>query len=149
VTARHPIKGFTLIELIIVVSVIGIIAMIGYPSYLDHIRKSRRSDAESALFEIAQRQERFYAQNATYTTDLENDLGYSVDGDGYHVVGSNAFYRANMLAPDANCPIPTCFRVEAIPNGGQVNDRIQQFVLWSTGQKQKLVDGALSTGWKL
>jgi type IV pilus assembly protein PilE len=41
----HAAKGFTLIELMIVVAVVGILAAIAYPSYQDSVRKSRRADA--------------------------------------------------------------------------------------------------------
>ncbi len=51
-------KGFTLIELMIVVAIIGILATIAYPSYQDQVRKSRRASAMIAVEEVAQAQER-------------------------------------------------------------------------------------------
>jgi type IV pilus assembly protein PilE len=42
-------RGFTLLELMIVVAVIAILASVAYPSYLDSVRKSRRADAQAAL----------------------------------------------------------------------------------------------------
>ena len=77
-------KGFTLIELMIVVAIIGIIGAIAFPSYDSYIKKSRRADAKVGLTKIADRQERFYLQNNTYSvsmtalgfTDSNSDEGY-------------------------------------------------------------------------
>ena len=60
-------KGFTLIELMIVVAVIAILAAIAYPSYQDSVRKSRRADAKAVVLNAAQILERCYTQNNVYT----------------------------------------------------------------------------------
>ena len=65
-------KGFTLIELMVVVAIIGVLGAIGYPSYDSYMKKSRRSDAKVALQKMADRQERFYLQNNTYTNNAAN-----------------------------------------------------------------------------
>jgi type IV pilus assembly protein PilE len=63
-------SGFTLIELMIVVVIIGVLAAIAYPSYQDQARKTRRADAKAALMELASRQEKYFAQCSTYTTNI-------------------------------------------------------------------------------
>lgn len=75
---RRPyfsMRGFTLIELMVVVIIIGIISAIAYPSYTQYIRKARRAEAKSMLQEIQLVQERYRANNNTYGT-LTN-LGWS------------------------------------------------------------------------
>lgn len=62
---RQP-KGFTLIELMIVMVIIGILGAIAYPAYSNHLQKSRRVDAQAALLELAQYMERYYTTNGTY-----------------------------------------------------------------------------------
>ena len=65
---RHTAAGFSLLELMIVVAILGILATIAYPSFRDQIRKSRRSDAYSAVSSILLLQEKYRANHATYGT---------------------------------------------------------------------------------
>lgn len=60
-------KGFTLVELLIVVLILGIFARIAWPYYLDTTMKSGRSDAKVALNEVAQRLQRCFTSASTYT----------------------------------------------------------------------------------
>ncbi len=74
---RRYMRGVTLMELMIVVVVIGILTAVAYPSYRQYAAKAKRNEAKSALLQIATLQERFYLQNATYTTDMTK-LGFPV-----------------------------------------------------------------------
>lgn len=59
-------RGFTLIEVMIVVAIIGVLASIAYPSYQEYVRKSRRAEGRTAMMEMLQQQERYMTQNNTY-----------------------------------------------------------------------------------
>ena len=52
-------RGFTLIELMVAVAIVAIVAMIAIPSYTAQMVKSRRSSAEAALMDIAQREQQY------------------------------------------------------------------------------------------
>jgi len=90
-------KGFTLIELMIVIVIIGLLSAIAIPSYRDFVVRSNRADAKVALTEMANLQEKFYSEFGTYGDDPD-DLNYPVAiGDHYNVSIRNATATTYML----------------------------------------------------
>ena len=63
-------RGFTLIEVMIVVAIVAILATIALPSYQDSVRKSRRADAVLALQRIQIEQEKFRAECSSFAAGL-------------------------------------------------------------------------------
>lgn len=70
--AANKRNGFTLIELMIALVVVALLSAVAFPSFMDTIRKSRRSEAFTALNCAQQAQERWRAGNASYTSNLTN-----------------------------------------------------------------------------
>jgi type IV pilus assembly protein PilE len=70
------IKGFTLIEVMIVVAIIGILASVVYPSYTDFVVSSNRAEAPQQLVRLANLQEQLFVDSRFYTNDLSK-LGVS------------------------------------------------------------------------
>ena len=119
-------RGFTLMELMIVVAIIGIIAAIGYPSYRDQVIKSRRADGMSALLELADRLERHYSDVGTYKQ--ADDSNTTVD-DVFPSFSSD-YYTLTIDAQDN-----IGFTVSAARKGTQVKDKCGTFTLNSQGVK--------------
>lgn len=100
-TRRRLLGGFTLIELMITVAILGIIGAIALPTFFDAIRKSRRTDAFTALSAVQQAQERWRANNPTYTDQLTALPSASVPGLGLPAVTTNGHYAIAIDSPTA------------------------------------------------
>jgi type IV pilus assembly protein PilE len=97
--------GFTLIELMITIVVASVLIAIAIPSYSSQMRKSRRTDAKSALLSLASRQERFYSTNTAYTNDAKN-LGMNSTSNTLfqYTVGSSYYQVSACISTTTTIP---------------------------------------------
>ncbi len=80
-------RGFSLIEVLVVISIVCILASITVPSYSRHIDKSRRSDGIVALLRIQLAQEQQRTLHGAYSSDLrELGFGRPLSSDGYYAL---------------------------------------------------------------
>lgn len=104
-------KGFTLIELMIVIVIVGIIASIALPIYNESIRKSKRSEGVAALANYAQRFERCFTESFSYTGDncpAENDGSNNPTENGYYDIKVERTETTYMLTAESNFTDARC-----------------------------------------
>jgi type IV pilus assembly protein PilE len=136
-----PPGGFSLIELMVVVAIATILFAVAVPSYMLYVRQSRRTEARTAVLDLAGREERFFSTNGATYTAVPGNLGYTALGVP---IGSGYYSLAVCTVPPAaSCPpsvIATApaYTVTATPVAGQsqVNDaQCTSFSVDSAGQQ--------------
>jgi type IV pilus assembly protein PilE len=90
------IRGFSLIELVVTMLVVSLLAAIAIPGYSNYVRKSRRTEAKTALLDLASLEERYLTTRNTYTTDSAT-LGYAA-GNNWPITIGGAYYRISIPA---------------------------------------------------
>ena len=152
-------RGFTLIELMVVVVIASILLAIAVPSYMGNIRQSRRTEAKTAVLDLAGREERFFATNGVNYSQLPTDMGYPALGAAVSV--GSGYYGLSVCVPAAagcggTANPPATWAVPAAPNylviatpiGGQsqVNDtQCAAFFVDSTGRQMAISNTGVDT----
>ena len=136
--------GFSLIELMVTIVIVAILAVIAYPSYEEHVRKTRRSDGQGALLDLANRMERYYTRTNTYATaTIDTDPGTDVLASADSTEG---YYTLSITAQTA-----TSYALQATPKSGtpQAHDaRCGNLTLTSAGVKGASGPAGASECWR-
>ena len=135
--------GFTLIELMIVITIVGILAAVALPAYQNHTRKARRSEAQQLMLDIVTKQERYILEMRAYT-NLFSTAGLNLPSiDDWDCTANtnlrcdNNFYQ---IAVAVTSP-PPAYTITATAIGAQAGDGIMTL----TNLGAKTLDG--NTGW--
>jgi type IV pilus assembly protein PilE len=123
-TRRHKAKpaGFTLIELMIAVAIVGILATIAAVSYQRQVMQSHRTDARTALLDLAGREEKLFSTTNQYS-GIPSVLGYgtATTAVSFPVGSSNGtnYYNVLITTPDPAQPANTnSYTITATPIPG-------------------------------
>jgi type IV pilus assembly protein PilE len=123
-------RGFTLIELMVVVMVIAVLSAIAIPSYLEQSRKGRRADAMRAVSEYQLAMERWRSENPCYGQSGGSCPTFTASGTYPAAPTSDSGFYTFTLGTAT----PTAYSVTATPAGRQSGDRCGNLVLnWSAG----------------
>jgi len=126
-------RGFSLIELMVVVAVVAILASVAYPNYRESTLKSRRGQAKADLVEIAQILERRYTVNNSYAGAVP-------------VLSDSSALQHYRFEPESLAAGAQAFTLTATPTGGQAADACGALTLTHTGQKGQQ-SGTLASCW--
>jgi type IV pilus assembly protein PilE len=111
--------GFTLIELMIAVAIVGILATIAATSYQRQVMQSHRTDARTALLDLAGREEKLFSTTNQYSA-IPSVLGYgaATTAVSFPVGSSNGtnYYNVLITTPDPLQPAnPNSYTITATP----------------------------------
>lgn len=121
-------RGFTLVELVVVVAIIGLLVAIAVPSYQNHLRKARRAEAQTYLLDLANVQQQYLLDARTYALDP----GATTTLNKPPPAGVSNFYDILVVAGAAN---PSYLLTARAKTGPQLTDG--DLTLDSSGAKTR------------
>lgn len=138
---RAASRGFTLVELMLVVVILGVLLAVAFPSYLDSVRKGRRAEGIAGLTAIQQAQERFRANNATY-----GNLSVPADAATLPNASNTTANGRYTLAVTGNTA--SGYTVTATAVGGQAADTVCAVMgVRATGGNLRYGSGSAAIDW--
>lgn len=105
--AQSKQRGFTLLEVMVVIIIIGILAAFAYPSYLSYVRNARLQNAKADLAVAQNMLEKYYAQNSSFhkagTTPTAYPTEILTNISGNNKYFNIAFYSEDKAGDPAKC----------------------------------------------
>lgn len=127
-------KGFSLVELMVVIAIVAILSVIAIPSFQQYVLESNRKEGQMALLQAQMAVERFYSQNMRYPKDRAEYL----EASGNLANSSTQLYSISYRPPSFN---GDSYELSVLPNsawGTKQNQDLgcQWLAIDNTGKKQ-------------
>ena len=141
-------KGFTLIELMIVVAIVGILAGLAYPSYTDYVLRAKRGDAKVGLLNLQMAQEKYRANCPQYASGIDATTRTCVSGGNHDLVTAttspDGHYTLAISSGSAGA-----YTITATPNHTDATCGTLSIVVTSAGEsKTETGTGDADDCWK-
>jgi type IV pilus assembly protein PilE len=139
--------GFTLVELAVTMVIAAVLAAIAIPAYSNYVLKAHRTEAKSALLDLASLEERYYTAFNKYT-QTPTDLGYSgtgtpfTVGSGYYSITTLSFIAATPPTTALPGGVPATYTITATAVGNQLKDTACRTFTVSSAGVQEARDAA-------
>jgi type IV pilus assembly protein PilE len=131
---RRIARGFSLIELMIVVAIIAVLAALAYYNYSRYAFRARRADGREMLMRVAAAEERYYTNFNAYTTALTDPpppgLGFS------NATSERGYYTVAVALANGGAS----YTLTATPGSAQTGDTCGNLTLTDTGVKNQSGD---------
>ncbi|HSA91020.1 MAG TPA: type IV pilin protein [Burkholderiales bacterium] len=141
-------RGFTLIELMVVLVILTVIAAIGYPSYTEYVNRGKRAEGKSALMRAAQQMERFYSLNNCYPSNTANCGSAGGSAAALTAVNMKSYSGESAASSAYNLSVTTNaqdFTLTATPTFSDA--KCGNLTLMHTGAKNKTGTDSVQNCW--